>query len=241
MSPARSSVHWGMWSWDLPWNDAHETLAHDAGTGLTDHAERPGAEYVAAGAKAAEDRAVALGTAPQHCNLDWTTRHAACSGMNVPCTKLMCSCLDTACYEINRQTGVSGEQLLAPSAAAVSVWPALVDACLWSRDRRHTTCMTAHARDLFWKTWRRISLLVWCQGPRPGEAATCCRLKRRRAKSSIPTPPPRRRWPTDLYPAILSVLSSVPPYRHFILAHLFHLSCFRMQPSQPPASITTTG
>lgn len=166
MSTARSSVHWGMCSWDLPWNDAHETLAHDAGTELTDHAGRPGAEYVAAGAKAAEDRAVTLGTAPQPYNLDWTTRHAACPGMNVPCTKLICFCLGTVCYEMGRQAFLSGEQLLAPSAAAVSVWTVLMDACRWSRNYRHMICMAAHVRDLFWKTWGRISLLVWRQGPR---------------------------------------------------------------------------
>lgn len=57
---------------DLPWDDGHETLAHDAGAGLTDHAGRPGAEYVAAGIKDAEDRAVTLGTAPQRCNLGYT-------------------------------------------------------------------------------------------------------------------------------------------------------------------------
>lgn len=59
-----SSPSGELWPWDLPWDDGHETLAHDAGAWT--------AEYVAAGTKAAEDRAVTLGTAPQRCNLDWT-------------------------------------------------------------------------------------------------------------------------------------------------------------------------
>lgn len=131
----------------------------------------------------------------------------------------MCSCLGTACYyEMNRRTGVSGEQLLAPSAAAVYVWPALMDACRWSRDHRHTTCMAAHARDLFWKTWGRISPLVWCQGPRPGEAAKGCRLRQSRAEQEVnpyPAPtstPTNRPLPRDsVCLALSSTIPSFPP------------------------------
>lgn len=68
---------------------------------------------VAAGAKAAEDRAVALERAPQQCDLGWTQQYK-----HVPCTKLPCFCLGTIYYEMDRQMGASGEQLLNHSAAS---------------------------------------------------------------------------------------------------------------------------
>lgn len=74
----------------------------------------------------------------------------------------------------------------------------------------------------------RRSLLVWCQGPRPGEDSDSAH------SSSTTTPPPRRRPPSRPLPRdsiSLSSPSSTTQYTViFIPVRLFHLFRSRMQP-----------
>lgn len=72
-------------------------------------------------------------------------------------------------------------------------------------------CMVAHVRDFFWKTWGRMSLLVWCQG------AKACRSRQAEASNNpAPTSTPTSRPSTPRFRPSVTIPSfhpgpSVPP------------------------------
>lgn len=72
-------------------------------------------------------------------------------------------------------------------------------------------CMVAHVRDFFWKTWGRMSLLVWCQG------AKACRSRQAEASHNpAPTSTPTSRPSTPRFRPSVTIPSfhpgpSVPP------------------------------
>lgn len=120
MSSAGPSVRCGMRPWDLPWNDSHETLAHDAGAGLTDHAGRPGDRIRRCWGKSCRrpGRCPCESSTAMQSRLDLEVNMYHVPNYHVPQ-------FGTIYYEMDRQLGVPGEQLLIASAAATFV-------CCWS-------------------------------------------------------------------------------------------------------------
>lgn len=77
-------------------------------------------------------------------------------------------------------------------------------AVCYETDRQ--TCIAAHPMDFFWKTWGRISLLVWCQGQTQDTAQP--EINHDPAPTSTPT---NRPLPRDSVCLVLS--STIPSFQ----------------------------
>lgn len=129
---------------------------------------------------------------PGRCPWESSTTVQSRLAGQVPCTRLPCSCLGTVYYEMNGSSHIL------------------------CAGHRHLICVPAHVhvRDSFWKTWGRMSLLVWCQeaGPRQSTAqGTYYYVEVSHNPAPTSTLPPRL---VALYPAIL-------PACHYTVG-LFH-------------------
>ena len=166
-------------------------------------------EYVAAGAKAAEDRAVAPGTAPQRCDLDWTLPMNLYHVLNYHVSVL-----------------VLFVYLLIPSAAAATL------VCCWSP-------WTEKADVVHGRSCQGLVLENMGKNLAAGVVPRCRGLQEQRRLAEVSHNPAPTSTPTSR-PSTPRLCPSVtlPSFHPGVLFHLF---CFRLQPSQPPASITPTG
>lgn len=86
----------------------------------------------------------------------------------------------------------------------------------YCRNHQHMTCMAAHARGLFWKTWGRINFTAGAVPRAKAWRGTQTDTDTAQQRNSTTTPPPRRRQPTDLCSTprfcLLDLSSTIPSF-----------------------------